>query len=136
MRRRVVLFLAVLVTMVLGSVAPARAGSVVPFQARPRGHSYQEWLRLVGQFYLGDASDPLIAGLGGDCGELMDGVFFMAAPIEVGAEVQCDVPTVTPIVLSHAGFFATKGIDGNTDAELLAVAETGFTTSSDSFKVD
>jgi hypothetical protein len=64
---------------------------------------------MVGQWFLGDASNPLVAALGGDCGEVMNGVFFMAAPIDVGVELDCDVPTGTPIVLSHAGWFVTEG---------------------------
>jgi hypothetical protein len=136
MRRTVVPFLAVLVVTLIGGPAPARAGPVVPYQAHPRGHSHQEWMRLVGQFFLGDASNPLIAGLEGDCGDLIDGVFFMAAPIDVGAEFECDVPVGTPIVLSHAGFFTTEGIEGDTDAELLAAAEAGFTFISNSLTID
>ncbi|MDP9326686.1 MAG: hypothetical protein M3P10_00600 [Actinomycetota bacterium] len=136
MRRKVVPFFAVLVVTLIGALAPAQAGPAVPFQAHPRGHSYQEWMRLVGQFFLGDASNPLIAGLDGDCGELIDGVFFMAAPIDVGVEFECEVPVGTPIVLSHAGFFTTEGIDGNTDADLLAAAEAGFTYTSNSLSVD
>jgi hypothetical protein len=136
MRRKLVPSLAVLVVISLGALAPAQARPVVPYQAHPLGHSYQAWLRLVGQFYLGDASNPLIAGLGGDCGELIGGVFFMAAPIDVGVEFQCEVPVGTPLVLSHAGFFSTAGIDGDTDEELLAAAEAGFTTVSDSLSVD
>jgi hypothetical protein len=136
MRRKVVPFFAVLVVTLIGSLAPAQAGPIVPYQAHPRGHSYQEWMRLVGQFFLGDASNPLIAGLDGDCGELIDGVFFMAAPIDVGAEFECEVPVGTPIVLSHAGFFTTEGIDGDTDADLLAAAEAGFTYTSNSLSVD
>lgn len=136
MRRKVVPFFAVLVVTLIGALAPAQAGPAVPFQAHPRGHSYQEWMRLVGQFFLGDASNPLIAGLDGDCGELIDGVFFMAAPIDVGVEFECEVPVGTPIVLSHAGFFTTEGIDGDTDADLLAAAEAGFTYTSNSLSVD
>jgi hypothetical protein len=137
--RRTILTLtvaALVVATLMGSVAPALAGPTLPFQAHPRGHSYQEWMRLVGQFFLGDASNPLIAGLEGDCGEMIDGVFFMAAPIDVGVEFDCDVSVGTPIVLSHAGFFATEGIDGDTDAELLAVVEAAFTTTSDSLSID
>jgi hypothetical protein len=136
MRRRVVPFFAVLVVTLIGALAPAQAGPAVPFQAHPRGHSYQEWMRLVGQFFLGDASNPLIAGLDGDCGDLIDGVFFMAAPIDVGVEFECEVPVGTPIVLSHAGFFTTEGIDGDTDADLLAAAEAGFTYTSNSLSLD
>jgi hypothetical protein len=136
MRRKIVPFFALLVVTLLGSVAPAQAGPAIPYQAHPEGHSYQEWLQLVGQFYLGDASNPLIAGLGGDCGQLIDGVFFMAAPIDVGVEFECEVPVGTPIVLSHAGFFTTEGIDGDTDEELLAAAEAAFVTVSDSLSID
>jgi hypothetical protein len=93
-------------------------------------------MRMVGQFYLGDSSNPLIAGLDGDCGELRNRVFFMAAPIDVGVEFECQVPVGTPIVLSHAGWFATEGIDGETDAELQAVVEARFTFTSNSLTLD
>src|SRR3954469_24186803 len=136
MRRTLVPWFAVLVVMRLGATAPAQAGAVLPFQAHPRGHSYQEWMQVVGQFFLGDASNPLIAGLEGDCGQLIDGVFVMAGPIDVGVEFDCDVPVGTPILLSHAGFFATEGIDGDTDAELAAAVEAGFTYTSNSLSVD
>jgi hypothetical protein len=136
MRRTLVRLFAVLVVMMLGAIAPAQAGPVLPFQAHPRGHSYQEWMQVVGQFFLGDASNPLIAGLEGDCGQLIDGVFVMAGPIDVGVEFDCDVPVGTPILLSHAGFFATEGIDGDTDAELAAAVEAGFTYTSNSLSVD
>jgi hypothetical protein len=91
---------------------------------------------MVGQWFLGDASNPLFGALEGDCGEVMDGVFFMAAPIDVGVELDCDVPTGTPIVLSHAGWFSTEGIDGETDAELEAAAIAGFVTSTNSLTLD
>jgi hypothetical protein len=136
MRRSIVPSLAVLALTLIGGVAPAQAGPALPFQAHPRGHSYSEWMQLVGQFYLGDASNPLIAGLGGDCGQLIDGVFMMVGPIDVGVEFDCEVPVGTPIVLSHAGFFTTEGIDGDTDAELLAAAEAGFTFTSNSLSID
>jgi hypothetical protein len=136
MRRKLVPFFAVVVVILMGVALPAQAGPALPFQAHPRGHSYEEWMRLVGQFFLGDAANPLIAGLGGDCGELIDGVFVMAGPIDVGVEFECDVPVGTPIVLSHAGFFATQGIDGNTDQALLDVVEAAFTYTSNSLSVD
>jgi hypothetical protein len=117
-------------------VPTATAGAALPYHSHPRGHSYSDWLRKVGQFYLGDASNPLFGGLAGDCGELIDGVFFMAAPIDVGVELNCDVPVGTPIVVSHAGFFATEGIDGDTDAELEAVAAAGFVTTMDHLTLD
>jgi hypothetical protein len=91
---------------------------------------------MVGQWFLGDASNPLFGALEGNCGEVMDGVFFMAAPIDVGVELDCDVPTGTPIVLSHAGWFVTEGIDGETDAELEAAAVAGFVTSENSLTLD
>lgn len=135
MRRKLVLA-TVLVVSLLASGTPAQAGPVLPYGSHPRGHSYASWLRILGQFYLGDASNPLFAGLEGDCGELRDGVFLMAAPIDVGLEFDCDVPKGTWIVLSHAGFFATKDVDGETDEELHAVAAAGFTFTSNSLSLD
>lgn len=137
MRRRLVLLTAVLAVTLVALALPAHAGPVLPYNSRPYGHSYPSWMRMIGQFYLGDASNPLFAGLfDGDCGELIHGKFFMAAPIDVGLEFECDVPTGRPIVLSHAGFFATIGIDGETDEELQDIVEAGFTFTSNSLSLD
>jgi hypothetical protein len=114
----------------------AHASPVVPYQAHPMGRSYMDWTKAVGQFYLGDASNPLFAGLGGDCGHLVDGVFMMPGPIDLNAEFDCDVPTGTWIVLSPAGWFGTEGIDGTTDAQLEAAAAAGFKTSTDWLTLD
>ena len=129
-------FVAVSVAMILTSATAAGATPAAPYTAHPHGHSYQEWLRLVGQFYLGDASNPLFGALGGECGQLKDHVFYMAAPIDLGVELDCDVPTGTPIVVSPAGWFTTQGIDGDTDAELEAAADAGFVTSTDWLTLD
>ena len=63
MRRRLALLTSVTAVILIGSVTPSYASAVVPYQSRPLGHTYQAWLRTVGQFYLGDASNPLFAGL-------------------------------------------------------------------------
>src|SRR5262245_26853608 len=127
----------VLVLLALFIAAPgASASPVAPYQAHPMGRSYVDWTKLVGQFYLGDASNPLIAGLGGDCGQLRNGVFMMVGPIELNAEFDCDVPAGTWIVFSHAGFFATEGVDADTDSELEAIARAGFNTSVDWLTLD
>jgi hypothetical protein len=137
MRRNVIVLTLVLALGLVAGASPAAAGPVLPYNAHPHGHPYASWTRMVGQWFLGDASNPLFAGLfDGDCGEVMDGVFFMAAPIDVGVELDCDVPTGTPIVLSHAGWFVTEGIDGETDAELEAAAVAGFVTSANSLTLD
>ena len=136
MRRRILPILAVVGLLLIGVGAPAQAGPALPSAAHPRGDTYQEWMQLVGQFFLGDASNPLIAGLEGECGQLIDGVFFLVAPIDVGLEFQCEIPVGTPIVLSHGGFFATEGIEGDTDEELLAAAEAGYSYTSNSVIID
>jgi hypothetical protein len=132
--RRLTAVLAPLLLFAL--LAPAANAKVSPYNAHPLGHSYGDWTRAVGQFFLGDSSNPLIAGLGGDCGQLRDGVFMMVGPIELNAEFDCDVPAGTWIVLSHAGFFGTEGIDGGTDAELEAAAAKGFDTSTNWLTLD
>lgn len=137
MRRKLAPLGIALTLATLAAAGPAQASAVVPYEARPRGQSYQTWLGEIGQFYLGDASNPLFAALlEGDCGQLIDGVFFMAAPIDVNLEFECDVPPGTPIVLSHAGWFTTEGIDGDTDQELVAAALAGFVTVSNSLSLD
>jgi hypothetical protein len=136
MRRNVIVLTLALTLGLVAGASPAAAGPVLPYNAHPHGHSYASWTRMVGQWFLGDASNPLFGALGGDCGEVMNGAFFMAAPIDVGVELDCDVPTGTPIVLSHAGWFSTEGIDGETDAELEAAAIAGFVTSVNSLTLD
>jgi hypothetical protein len=118
------------------SITPASAAATTPPQAHPRGQSYEIWLQMVGQWFLGDASNPLFAGLNGECGQTIDGVFFMVAPISLDQQFQCEVPVGTPIVLSHAAWFSTEGIDGNTDAELQQAADAGFVYSANSLTVD
>jgi hypothetical protein len=136
MRRNILVFTLVLTIGLVAGAAPASAGAVLPYNSRPMGISYPGWTKMVGQWFLGDSSNPLFAALDGDCGEVMDGVFFMAAPIDVGVELDCDVPVGTAIVLSHAGWFSTEGIDGETDAELEAAAIAGFVTSTNSLTLD
>lgn len=122
--------------MLVGSTTPSNATAGLPYQSRPHGQSYQAWLRTVGQFYLGDASNPLFAGLlEGDCGQVVDGVFLMAAPIDVGVEFECDIPAGTPIVLSHAGQFAYADA-GQTDRRLQAIVEKFFAFESNSLTLD
>jgi hypothetical protein len=136
MRRNVIVLTLALTLGLVAGASSAAAGPVLPYNSHPRGHSYASWTRMVGQWFLGDASNPLFGALAGDCGEVMNGVFFMAAPIDVGVELDCDVPTGTPIVLSHAGWFSTEGIDGETDAQLEAAAIAGFVTSVNSLTLD
>ena len=135
--RRVSAMLVPLLLLVPFVMAPAaKASPVAPYQAHPMGRSYVDWTKAVGQFYLGDASNPLIAGLGGDCGQLVNGVFMMVGPIDLNVEFDCNVPVGTWIVLSPAGWFATEGIDGETDAQLEAVAAAGFKTTVNWLKLD
>src|SRR4029079_8390454 len=108
--RRLSTVLVLLLVTVFAAAPAANASPVAPYQAHPMGHSYLDWTKAVGEFFLGDASNPLIAGLGGDCGELRNGVFMMVGPIELNAEYDCDVPAGTWIVFSPAGFFATEGV--------------------------
>ena len=141
MRRRLVLLLMALGVVLVASAPPVAAG---PGGAEP-------WLRPMGQPYSDDGSstsanwslggllNPLIAGLvDGECGQIIDGVFFMAAPIDLGLEFEREVPTGTAIEVSpHAGWFVTQGVDGDTDEELKqAVLELGFNTSVNELSID
>jgi hypothetical protein len=134
--RRLSTVIVLLLVMVFAAAPAANASPVAPYQAHPMGRSYVDWTRAVGRFFLVDASNPLIAGLGGDCGEFRNGVFMMVGPIELNAEFDCDVPAGTWIVFSPAGFFATKGVDADTDAEIEAIARAGFKTSVDRLSLD
>jgi hypothetical protein len=136
MRRKTALLASSIALVIVSSASAVHASAVSPFVAHPRGHSYETWNRMVGQYYLGDSANPLIAGLDGDCGDLRNGVFFMAAPVDLNLEFECDVPVGTWLVLSPAGWFSTEGIDGDTDAELEAAAVAGFVTSIDWLTLD
>jgi hypothetical protein len=135
MQRRLALLTSVTAVILIGSVTPSYAAAVVPYQSRPLGHTYQTWLRTVGQFFLGDASNPLFAGLEGECGRLVDGVFMMAAPIDLGVQLECEIPAGMPIVLSHAGQFAFRDA-GQTDEELQAIVEGLFQFTSNTLTLD
>jgi hypothetical protein len=127
----------VLVLGVLGlSAVPANAGIPMPASSRFMGRSYTSWAKAWTQWGLGDASNPFFAALlGGDCGDLIDGVFFMAPPIDLGVELDCDVPTGVPILVSHAGFFVFAE-PGQTDAEIEQLTDEGFTTVSNHLSLD
>jgi len=133
--RRFAAVLAPILMLVLAAPA-AQACPVAPDQAHPHGRSYAESTRALGQFYPGDASNPLIAGLGGACGQVENGVFMMAAPVDLNLEFDCDVPAGMWIVFSNAGFFTTQGVDAQTDADLEALAAAGFHTSTDWLTLD
>ena len=136
MHRRILSLLALVALLLVGSALPAQARAALPPNAHPMGQSHEEWLRDVGQFFLGDSSNPLFAGLEGDCGQLIDGVFFMVAPIDVGVELECEIPVGTAIVLSHAGCFTLEDAVLDTDAELIESADEGFVFTSNSVTVD
>lgn len=128
----------VLAVSATAMVTSATAAGAPPAAAHEK-HQHpdsQRLLRKVGQFYLGDSTNPLFAALEGDCGQLIHGVFYMAAPIDLGVQLDCTVPAHTPIVLSPAAWFATRGIDGDTDHQLEAAAATGFATSTDWLTLD
>jgi hypothetical protein len=57
MRRNGIVLALVLALGLVASASPAAAGPVVPYNAHPRGHPYTSWTRMVGQWFLGDASN-------------------------------------------------------------------------------
>jgi hypothetical protein len=135
MRRRCSLLAVILaVTLVLTAQA-AFAGPVAPYDSHPRGRSYAGWMRIYGRWLLGDESNPLVAGLSGDCGEMRRGVFFLTPPIDVGLEFDCRIPRGKPILLSHAGQFAFASA-GETDRELERLVKDLFVTTSNSLTLD
>ena len=125
--RRSSTLVALVATLVVSAAPVAHAGTPMPQNASAFGRSHTAWAKAWSQWAFGDASNPLIASLSdGDCGDLIGGVFYLAAPIDAGLTFDCDVPVGTPIVLTHAGFFTTIGVDGTTDAEIEAAAIAAF----------
>jgi hypothetical protein len=135
MSRRLAVLLACVGVILLAT--PALAGPAMPVGSSAFGRSRAAWGQEWGRWALGDSSDPLIASLTeGHCGDLVDGAFFMVPPIDVGVEVDCDVPLGTPIVFSHAAFFGWIPADGDTDEEIIASANVGFAPDSSEVTVD
>jgi hypothetical protein len=136
MRRKLLVLTAIVaVTLSITAQSALASSPVAPFDSHPRGRSYASWLRVYGRWLLGDESNPLVAGLSGDCGEMRNGVFFLAPPIDVGLEFECRIPRGTPILLSHAGQFAFRSA-GETDAELEQLVKDLFVTTSNSLTLD
>jgi hypothetical protein len=131
---------AFLTAFVVGSIliptVAAHAGVPMPGSSRFMGRSYTEWARAWAQWGLGDGSNPLVAALAvGDCGELMGGVYFVAAPIDLGVELDCDIAPGTPLLISHAGQFTFKDAD-QTDEELVDQSNDLFVTSTNELTLD
>jgi hypothetical protein len=136
-RKLLAVAVAALLSVVALNAPPAHAGQPLPSRSHAFGHSGAQWLRMVGQFYLGDASNPLLAGLQqGDCGAVRGRVYYMVAPVDVGMDLDCDIPVGTPVVFAPAAYFTTQGVDGATDAELEAAARAGFVTTTDRVTLD
>lgn len=130
--------MAVAVGMMLAVAAPAQAaGAMAPRNARVMGSTYTSWAQVWGQWAFGDASNPLIASLeSGDCGDLIDGVFLMTAPIAEDVELDCHVPVGAPIVVTHAGSFGWSPADGQDDASLEATVSGYFDIDSSELILD
>ena len=92
MRRRISLLTALVTVMLVAAPSSAGAGPVAPYDSHPHGRSYSGWMRAYAQWLLGNDSNPLVAGLSGDCGERRHGTFFLAPPIDVGLEFECRIP--------------------------------------------
>ena len=120
MIRRISL-LGLMVSLVMVAVVPARAGDDAGIHktGQYRARAYARWA-------LGEGPSPLLLALEGDCGDVVDGRFFIAPPIAKDLEIWCRVPADTPIVFSHAGWFTWIPVDGDTDAEIIAAAEGNF----------
>ena len=87
MRRKILLLAAIAVaTLALTAQSAVASSPVAPYDSHPRDRSYSSWLRVYGRWLLGDESNPLVAGLSGDCGQMRNGVFFLAPPIDVGLQ--------------------------------------------------
>jgi hypothetical protein len=135
MRRRILSLTAIVAVTLFIVAQSAVAGPIAPYDSHPRDRSYSSWMRLYGRWLLGDESNPLVGGLSGDCGEMRNGVFFLAPPIEMDLEFECRIPRGTPILLSHAGQFAFRSA-GETDAELEQLTKDLFVTTSNSLTLD
>jgi hypothetical protein len=114
MRRLLVsTFVALCVIVVAASPALA-SGNAVPPGSKAFGASLETWRDRFGQWAFGSSTNPIFSGV---CGEVVDGAFFFNVAIEPGFEVDCAIPSGTPLLASPGGSFEWVG---NTAADLIA----------------
>ncbi len=113
-------------------MAQARTDAL-PTQSNAFGASRVDWGKTYVQWDVGDSTNPVSNGV---CGEMVGGVFLLVTTVERDAQVQCDVPVGTPVLINHAGSYAWGPDDGETDAELAAAARANFGEPTSSLTVD
>ena len=111
----------VLAALVCSIALPAHAASVVlPASARFKGQDLVSWHRDYMAWALGSAESPVVTG---GCGEVMNGVFFLApAAVPGTTELDCDVPAGMPILVLVGVTFSEIPTWGADDAAVLADA--------------
>jgi hypothetical protein len=120
--KRLFALIAALSMLVVASPAAA-GGNAVPAKSHAYGASLLTWQQRWVQWAFGSSTNPLLSGI---CGEKVGRLFFLNAAIEPGTEVNCVIPTGTPLLATAGGAFAWAPTDGQTREELLASRDAAF----------
>lgn len=132
MRKTFVALALVLLALTQGPGVAAASGTV-PDGSNAFGASRTQWAKAYSEWLLGDASNPAVSD---SCGAIVDGAFFLNAALGPGTEFDCAIPRGTPMVLSHAAYYAWVPTDGSNDAEIVEAARTFFGHPASSLTLD
>jgi hypothetical protein len=125
--KRLFVLIAALSMLVVASPAAA-GGNAVPAKSHAYGASLLTWQQRWVQWAFGSSTNPLLSGI---CGEKVGRLFFLNAAIEPGTEVNCVIPTGTPLLATPGGVVAWASGDVDTREELLAERDAGLAGISD-----
>jgi hypothetical protein len=125
--KRLCVLIAVLSMLVVATPAAAR-GNAVPAKSHAYGASLLTWQQRWVQWAFGSSTNPILSGT---CGEKVGKLFFLTAAFEPGTEVNCVIPTGTPLLATPGGVAAWVSGDVDTRAELLADRDAGLVGISD-----
>jgi hypothetical protein len=119
--KRLCVLIAVLSMLVVATPAAA-GGNALPTKSHAYGASLLTWQQRWVQWAFGSSTNPLLSGI---CGEKVGKLFFLSVAIEPGTEVNCVIPTGTPLLATPGGVVAWASTDGQTREEILADRDAG-----------
>lgn len=98
--------------LVLAIAWPAAASALDVETSKPNRNLVKQWMTWV----FGSDAAPILSGV---CGEQIGDVFFLTAAFNAGwAEIDCEVPAETPLLVTPAGSSRWAPTDGKTPSEL------------------
>lgn len=102
-----------------GATGTSLASVVIPPTSNAYGRSIVQWQEswIRWAFTTPGDENPLLNPT--QCGEIVEGVFFLTAAIESGLEADCMIPVGMPILVPAAGTMGVQGLHAKTPEQLL-----------------